>query len=115
MAIGFLRRKEVKKIFLVLLALGLIATLGWGAEAEFWTDVCPDPDIEYCEDVGKTAYDYRGMFKLGQIIGVMRRSGGPATAGDSDGDSIDPVYYYIIDDGTGSPSFIRQCDGITAK
>ncbi|NIO05275.1 MAG: hypothetical protein GTN74_11890, partial [Proteobacteria bacterium] len=50
----------MKKIVLVLLALALIAAVVWGAETEFWTDVCPDPDIEYCEDVGKTAYDYRG-------------------------------------------------------
>ncbi len=105
----------MKKIVLVLLALALIAAVVWGAETEFWTDVCPDPDIEYCEDVGKTAYDYRGMFKLGQIIGVMWRPGGPSATENSDRDSTDPIYYYIINDGTGSPSFIRQCDGVTAK
>ncbi len=105
----------MKKLFLFLVALGLNVTVGWAGDTGLWTNVCPDPEVDYCKDSGKTAYDYRGMFKLGQIIGVTWRSTGTATTGDKDRDSRERVYYYIIDDGTGSPSFIRPCDDVTAK
>lgn len=108
-------RGEVKKFILGPLVFGLIITTGWAGGSEFWTNVCPDAEIAYCKDIGKTAYDYHGMFKLGQIIGVTWKLEGPATTIDPSNSAQKRVYYYLIDDGTGSQAFIRGIGDVTAK
>lgn len=95
-----------------------------------WNNICPDPDVSYCNNVGKNAHNnntnppaLRGI-RLGKIIGVAWQPKGsiigyeeaipsaniPAKSYLSPRDA----YYYIIDDGWGDP-FLRQCREIDAK
>ena len=95
-----------------------------------WTNICPDPQVQHCKNVGRIAQNndtnppaLRGI-KLGKIIGVAWRPKGsligyseaipdagiPASTRTSPRDA----YYYIIDDGWGEP-FLRQCREIDAK
>ena len=95
-----------------------------------WTNICPDPGVPYCKDVGKDAYNnttnpplLRGI-KVGKIVGVSWRPKGSVIgiseaiqkAGIPEEIRTSPrdAYYYIIDDGSGKP-FLRQCREIDAK
>ena len=95
-----------------------------------WQNICPDPDVSYCTNVGKTAANnstnppaLRGI-ELGKITGVSWRPKGSVigvseaipAAGIPESVRTSPrnAYYYIIDDGGGKP-FLRQCREIDAK
>ncbi len=95
-----------------------------------WANICPDPQVQYCKNVGKIAQNndtnppfLRGI-KLGKIVGVAWRPKGSligyskaipdAGIPASTRTSLRDAYYYIIDDGSGKP-FLRQCREIDAK
>lgn len=110
-------------------AIVLVPLLVFAAQPQ-WKNICPDPGVSYCEEVGKNAHNnftnpplLRGI-KLGKIIGVAWRPKGsligvsPAipAAGIPEEVRTSPrdAYYYIIDDGSGKP-FLRQCREIDAN
>lgn len=95
-----------------------------------FTNVCPKPDVPYCDGVGKNAYNnstnppaLQGI-KLGKIVGVTWRPKGSVigiseaipAAGIEEEVRTSPrdAYYYMIDDG-GEKLFVRQCREIDAK
>lgn len=86
-----------------------------------WTNICPDKDVYYCQDVGKAAYNATGAkmmreIKLGKIIGVVYKRKGSLISKTSQRLSPRNAHYYIIDDGAGpDKAFIRQCREIDAK
>lgn len=86
-----------------------------------WQNVCPSPDVIYCEDIGKIAYEAFGPLagtKLGRIIGVAWRPKGALISLPGSLIRVSPrnAYYYIIDDGTkGAPPFLRQCREISVR
>ncbi|NIQ40084.1 MAG: hypothetical protein GTN81_16095 [Proteobacteria bacterium] len=104
----------MKKFILGPFVFGLILAAGWAGGSGFWTNVCPGAEIAYCKDIGKTAYDYHGMFKLGQIIGVTWTLEEPAATSPPNSPQ-ERVYYYLIDDGTGSQAFVREIGDVTAR
>jgi len=103
-----------------------------------WENICPNPDVPYCQNVGKDAYNnskslstfLRGI-KLGKITGVTWRPKGSIIgyaeaipkAGIPERIRTSPrdAYYYIINDGMLDADgkklkpFIRQCREIDAK
>lgn len=118
----------MKKILLVFLIV-LFPMIANATQVD-WSNVCPDKDVLYCNDVGKEAFNnstnpplLRGI-KLGKIIGVAWRPKGSVisvseaipSAGIPESVRTSPrdAYYYIIDDGSGKP-FLRQCREIDAK
>lgn len=113
-----------------LVVIAAIWSLASFAAQPDWTNICPKPDVPYCDEVGKVAYNGAGMpqalrgIKLGEIVGVTWRPEGSiigvSEAIPSAGipqeirTSQRSAYYYIIDDGSGRP-FVRQCREIDAK
>lgn len=85
-----------------------------------WHNVCPNSTCAiYCEKVGKDAYNAYSEpknVKLGKIEGVAWRPKGSiiSVPGGTCRTSPRNAYYYIIDDGWGTP-FLRQCREIRAK
>lgn len=111
---------------LIIMLLPLVAFAG----QTNWQNICPDSNVPYCKDIGKTAANnptnppaLRGI-ELGKITGVSWRPKGSVigvseaipAAGIPESVRTSPrnAYYYIIDDGGGKP-FLRQCREIDAK
>ncbi len=125
------------KISIYLAILIFLSTIAFATDTNSWKNVCPDPDICYCKNVGKTAYNAFGPeaakhVKLGKIIGVAWRPKGsvigystpPPEAGLPRKTHLSPrdAYYYIIDElvagclkGKMPPPFLRQSREINAK
>lgn len=124
------------KVFSCLAIVVFLSTIALAADTSPWTDVCPNSDIPYCKNGGKTAYNAFGPkvlrdVKLGKIIGVAWRSKGsvigyskPIPEAGLPGETcLSPrdAYYYIIDDvmvdaqGRKKPPFLSQCREINAK
>ncbi len=127
----------MKKSILFQILLVIILSIPNYVKAEEWQNICPDPNVIYCDNVGKDAYNnninppfLRGI-KLGKIIGVTWRPKG-SVVGISEAmpeagipkevrKSPRDAYYYIIDDGMvdakgkKKPPFLRQCREIDAK
>ena len=88
-----------------------------------WANVCPDPEVSYCRDLGKDAYNATGSrvlrnVRLGKIIGVAWRPRGSVVSlpGFPVRTSPRNAYYYIIDDGAGSAkAFLRQAREIAPR
>ena len=96
-----------------------------------WLDmnVCPKPDVNFCNNVGKFAYEDDDMFsglthEYGEIIGVVWRSTNSIVRiyGGSVDLNLDPKisrastarYYYIVKNDRGQID-IRPCESINAK
>ena len=128
--------KKLQLVPIILILSGYLAAQPKmvSVKSEFnssWSNVCPNPDIFYCNDINKNAYNSSRYFpvsatefKLGKIIGVTWRPKGsligysPAIpkANIPEEYRLSPrdAYYYIIDDGFGKP-FVRQGREIDAK
>lgn len=119
------------KILISILFLFAITSFGYAANTDPWQNVCPDASIVYCKDAGKYAHNGPGStpalkgIKLGKIIGVAWRPKGSIIgyskpipeAGIPGSTRLSPrdSYYYIIDDGSKEPPFLRQCREIDTK
>ena len=116
-----------KLIYVVLMTIILLTSSTGYAKEIKWSNICPDPGVIYCKNVGKDAYNANYEPKdiiLGKITGVAWRPKG-SIIGISEAipkarileeirTSPRDAYYYIIDDGFGKP-FVRQCRDISAK
>ena len=95
-----------------------------------WLDmnVCPRPDVNYCKNTGKTAYEKSPLigepFRFGRIIGVIWRSKGSITKiyGGSIEFDIEPEirraseaeYYYLVENDKGYTSIV-VADSVALK
>ena len=111
------------KILIIAVLISILSFIEPSVGADsVWTDVCESGDSnEYCDHIGKGAYNSTGAavlraVRLGTIAGVAWRPKGSIISlpGSDVRTSPRNAYYFIVDDGGAQP-FIRQAREIKPK
>ena len=109
------------RIYTAVLALTL--SFSAAADDKAFGNLCPDPSVSYCKDVGKRAYNAIGAqamrdIDLGPILGTtFKRMGAVVSApGRSIRLSSRDAWYYIIGSGgVATYPFLREAREITPR